>query len=134
MAPRADSAALNAAVDAKCPTTDQRGVARPQGKHCDIGAFELEPPPVPKLLLPADKIKFTHPRVNLRWEEAFRTGFYRVVVRQDKVAGPKAVRVRVTQTEYKTPALETGHWYYWRLRACSNVACSPSDWRRFRVK
>lgn len=24
------------------PTTDQRGVRRPQGAHCDIGAFELE--------------------------------------------------------------------------------------------
>ncbi len=28
-------------VDADCPTTDQRGVARPQGVACDIGAFEL---------------------------------------------------------------------------------------------
>ncbi len=26
----------------QCPTTDQRGVARPQGAACDIGAFELE--------------------------------------------------------------------------------------------
>jgi hypothetical protein len=25
-----------------CPATDQRGVSRPQGTHCDIGAFELE--------------------------------------------------------------------------------------------
>ena len=25
-----------------CPTTDQRGVARPQGLHCDIGAFEVD--------------------------------------------------------------------------------------------
>ena len=24
-------------------TTDQRGVARPQGAACDIGAYELEP-------------------------------------------------------------------------------------------
>ena len=26
-----------------CPATDQRGVARPQGPRCDIGAFELDP-------------------------------------------------------------------------------------------
>jgi len=26
-------------------TTDQRGVARPQGSSCDIGAYEFEPPP-----------------------------------------------------------------------------------------
>ena len=25
-----------------CEATDQRGVARPQGAACDIGAFELE--------------------------------------------------------------------------------------------
>jgi hypothetical protein len=28
--------------DASCAITDQRGVARPQSAHCDIGAFELE--------------------------------------------------------------------------------------------
>jgi hypothetical protein len=26
----------------QCPTTDQRGIARPQGPACDVGAFELE--------------------------------------------------------------------------------------------
>jgi parallel beta helix pectate lyase-like protein len=35
------SPAIDAApVDADCPATDQRGVARPQGAMCDIGAFE----------------------------------------------------------------------------------------------
>jgi predicted outer membrane repeat protein len=42
MALGAGSAAIDAAVDANCPNTDQRGVTRPQGAHCDIGAFELE--------------------------------------------------------------------------------------------
>jgi hypothetical protein len=37
---QAGSPAINAADDALCPTTDQRGVARPQGVHCDIGAYE----------------------------------------------------------------------------------------------
>jgi hypothetical protein len=26
--------------DADCPSADQRGVSRPQGAQCDIGAFE----------------------------------------------------------------------------------------------
>jgi hypothetical protein len=30
-----------------CPTTDQRGVSRPQGMACDAGAFERRPPPSP---------------------------------------------------------------------------------------
>ena len=38
------SPALDAADDAICPATDQRGTARPQGPHCDIGAFELTVP------------------------------------------------------------------------------------------
>jgi len=36
------SPAIDAAVACPPPTTDQRGVSRPQGAGCDIGAFELE--------------------------------------------------------------------------------------------
>ena len=36
------SSAIDAGDDATCPAADQRGVARPQGAHCDIGAFEKE--------------------------------------------------------------------------------------------
>ena len=36
----AGSPAIDAANDAACPATDQRGIARPQGAHCDIGAYE----------------------------------------------------------------------------------------------
>jgi hypothetical protein len=37
------SPAVGAGVAANCPTTDQRGVARPQGAACDIGAYEFVP-------------------------------------------------------------------------------------------
>jgi hypothetical protein len=37
---RYDSSAIDAGNDANCPSTDQRGMTRPQGSHCDIGAFE----------------------------------------------------------------------------------------------
>ena len=36
----AGSPAIDAGNDASCPATDQRGISRPQGAHCDIGAFE----------------------------------------------------------------------------------------------
>ena len=39
------SAAIDAAVGCPPPATDQRGVSRPQGGACDIGAFEFVPPP-----------------------------------------------------------------------------------------
>jgi len=35
-----NSPAINAGDTANCPTTDQRGAARPQGGSCDIGAYE----------------------------------------------------------------------------------------------
>jgi beta-glucanase (GH16 family) len=38
------SPAIDAADTAACPPTDQRGVHRPQGRGCDIGAFERERP------------------------------------------------------------------------------------------
>jgi len=40
------SPAINAADNALCPATDQRGIARPQpaGGVCDIGAYEATPP------------------------------------------------------------------------------------------
>jgi hypothetical protein len=39
------SPAIDAGDDTACPPTDQRGVARPIGAHCDIGAFEFVPTP-----------------------------------------------------------------------------------------
>ncbi len=38
------SPAINAGTDSGCPASDQRGVARPQGSHCDIGSFEYRYP------------------------------------------------------------------------------------------
>jgi predicted outer membrane repeat protein len=35
------SSAIDAGYDAACPAIDQRGVIRPQGAHCDIGATEM---------------------------------------------------------------------------------------------
>jgi hypothetical protein len=39
----ANSSAINTGNDATCAATDQRGIARPQGAHCDIGSYEYEP-------------------------------------------------------------------------------------------
>ena len=40
MALLSGSLAINNGNDTNCPFTDQRGVKRPQGAHCDIGAYE----------------------------------------------------------------------------------------------
>ena len=42
------SPAIDAGANEGCPATDQRGVVRPQGSACDVGAFELvQTPPTP---------------------------------------------------------------------------------------
>ncbi len=41
------SPAIDAGDDASCPDTDQRGVTRPQGSHCDIGSYEYQEAPPP---------------------------------------------------------------------------------------
>lgn len=38
----AGSSAIDKGNDTTCPNTDQRGKTRPQGAHCDIGAYEAE--------------------------------------------------------------------------------------------
>lgn len=40
----AGSPAVDLADAGACPATDQRGVQRPQGSGCDVGAFEFAPP------------------------------------------------------------------------------------------
>ncbi|MFN8435835.1 MAG: choice-of-anchor Q domain-containing protein [Anaerolineales bacterium] len=42
MALLTNSPAINAGDDNTCETADQRGVPRPQGSHCDLGAFEYQ--------------------------------------------------------------------------------------------
>jgi hypothetical protein len=44
--PAVAGAPIDAGVDAVCPATDQRGVPRPQGPHCDSGAVERTKPSV----------------------------------------------------------------------------------------
>jgi hypothetical protein len=44
MALLAGSPAIDAGSNTGCPALDERGVARPQGTACDIGAYESAPP------------------------------------------------------------------------------------------
>ena len=44
MALTVGSPAIDAGNNASCPGTDQRGLSRPQGSICDIGAYEIEAP------------------------------------------------------------------------------------------
>ena len=43
---KSGSPAIDAGEDNNCPSADQRGVSRPQGSHCDIGAYEANHTPI----------------------------------------------------------------------------------------
>ena len=45
---QAGSSAIDTGNDTTCAVTDQRGISRPQGAHCDIGAFELDDTTAPE--------------------------------------------------------------------------------------
>jgi predicted outer membrane repeat protein len=45
MAPAVGSPAIDAGLDDICPDLDPHGLNRPQGEHCDIGAYEVDTAP-----------------------------------------------------------------------------------------
>lgn len=134
MLPAPGSPALNAAVKNDCPSIDQRGITRPQGATCDIGAVELEPPTPPTLLAPSDGKHLNRVRVNLKWQGGERLAAYMVFVRQDSPSGKRVFHATLTANSARTMPLERGHLYYWRVYSYSNVARAPSDWQTFFVE
>jgi len=46
------SSAIDTGNDETCAATDQRGVTRPQGAHCDIGSYEYDLPIAPVTATP----------------------------------------------------------------------------------
>jgi hypothetical protein len=63
-APAVAGPAVDAGSNSGCPVVDARGVARPQGSACDIGAYELAPPVV--ATLPATSVGETTATLNGR--------------------------------------------------------------------
>ena len=71
----ANSPALDDAAGANCPATDQRGVPRPQGSGCDIGAFELEAVDTTPPVIDAYTLDFTTAPTNrLLWNVSVGRG------------------------------------------------------------
>jgi hypothetical protein len=85
MAPDFDSPALESAVDAICAeepvyNLDQRGVVRPGGSHCDIGAVEEQYPPTlvswPIDIKPGSKVNPINPTARGNVSVAILTSEY----------------------------------------------------------
>jgi CSLREA domain-containing protein len=122
-------------------TTDQRGYQRPAGAHCDIGAYEYEPPggcaakpAKPALAKPANDATLAKQQPTLKWKASQCADTYHVLVKQDAKKGTKADNAKnLTALKYKTKPLAQGHLYYWRVKACNAQGCIKSDWRTFTI-
>ncbi len=90
------SLAINAGNDANCPSTDQRGVTRPQGSHCDIGAYEVTPPGAAALVSPTGDIG-TNYNPTYTWNAVLGATWYYLWVN-----GPSG---NVIQTWYEASAV-----------------------------
>lgn len=82
LAPQIDSPAVN--KGANCPAKDQRGVARPQGAQCDIGAHELQgsKPLVFLITSPTPDATGVALQPVITWGAAANTATYKVTLTQ----------------------------------------------------
>jgi len=74
----ADSPAIDALVSS-CPATDQRGVARPQGNACDIGAVEIQTIEQLRVIAPLGTITTTYGNPTYQWTPV-GAAFYDIAV------------------------------------------------------
>lgn len=124
------SPAIDAGTETGAPTTDQRGVTRPQGSGVDMGAFEFEPdaplpPDKPELFSPASgdidisltptlKTKpyppasFDH--TGTEWEIFDDLELISLVVSKDLHNAP------LTEWVVSADQLDYEHDYFWRAR------------------
>lgn len=134
MLPAPNSLALNAAIAGNCPATDGRGIARPQGARCDIGAVELQPPTLATLTNPANGKHFAKNVAPLKWQAGLRVASYKIVVRMNSRTGAKVATGTTTGLSFTTKAPATGHWYFWHVTSISNVGKVTTGWFKFFVQ
>ena len=138
--PQSGSPAINGGTNAGCPSTDQRGISRPQGSKCEVGSVEIPEacnakPATPKLTKPKNGGTSTKPKVKLDWNDSNCATRYQVIVRQSSTTGPKmAENKNLTASQFATKSLPKGKTYYWQVKACNAKGCKSSAWWSFKVQ
>lgn len=138
MLPQSDSLALDAGTSTYCATIDQRGIPRPQGTTCDVGAVEVihlpsgctAKPGKSQLVLPANGAA-TNPKVKLKWSAAHCATNYQVVVVQDTKKGDLVDKSNGIKLSHKTALLLAGRTFYWYVQSCNNLGCAKSAVQSF---
>lgn len=121
----------NAVICARPPVNgrDQRGVSRPQGDQCDIGAFELEgsAPQVPVLIAPSNGANGVSLNPTFSWNRVTDATQYQVkvinnngvVIHKQKLTASEANCVTETPCQYVMTGftLSGGKAYRWQVLA-----------------
>lgn len=133
--PQANSQALNNGTPSGAPTTDQRGITRPQSGAFDIGAVERCPKPgKPTLVSPANGARVGK-SPKLDWSDAACFARYDLQVRQDSKKGTIVTNLSaLTASQYKVKGLTHGKTYFWRATAKNEGGSKKSAWGMFTVK
>ena len=124
------SSAIDEGYDASCPDTDQRGVHRPQGAHCDIGAYEASNPATPILLSPLNNAITGTLQPALNWKPSNPdVSSYQIQISLSSTFTTTVFDVSGLSSPTFTPAsnLDPGVKYFWRVRAVNGVG-TISNW------
>jgi len=127
------SPAIDAGNDSICAADpinglDQRGVARPQGPACDIGAYELI---LPVLNFPQNGYAPPTTRPLFDWANADIATSYSLQISTNQNFTSVVVNALITPSAYMLPTdLPRNTLLFWRVRA--NGPGSPSGWSRVR--
>ncbi|MDM8565856.1 BspA family leucine-rich repeat surface protein [Candidatus Halobeggiatoa sp. HSG11] len=121
MALQTGSPAIDTGDNATCETTDQRGIARPQGSTCDIGAYEGT---VVILLAPSslNATAVSDTQINLSWTDNSdnETGFK--IKRDGSLINTTSANV----TNYNDTGLICDTTYNYSVQATNTVGDSPA--------
>ena len=123
----ADSSAIDAGNDTTCTASpvnnlDQRGVTRPQGAHCDIGAFELEFPSIPTGVNATDGTEFN--QVHVSWNSSIHTTYYEVYRNTTNTSSGATLIGSPPAAVYTDASATSGVTYWYFVKACNIGGCS----------
>lgn len=111
------SSAVDAADDASCLSSDQRGIPRPKGAHCDIGAYESDYTAVEIIHSPSDGDKLTDSTVTLEWSADTQATKYKIRMSTKSDFSTVVFSTKTTESSYHYPAyLNYNTTYYWQVR------------------
>lgn len=119
------SPAIDAGNNATCESTDQRGVSRPQGASCDIGAYEYKTPvtlSAPKIPRTMFRLLTNNATPSLSWLQVNEAFEYEITLASDK-SFTNIVLNETLSTELFTPSTPLADGiYYWKVRALNEIS------------